>query len=150
MIVQNSKVVRRYKSGYEVREELWKTDKKDPGTVMRQAFTPTGDYIGDTKRAHRLCSVRGIKPEKANSEHCCCSIGFCEKDQKWYGWSHRALYGFGIGDVVEEGDLTASSGYTDEWIKEHPECDKSLPIGFEAKTLEDCKRMAIAFADSVS
>lgn len=28
--------------------------------------------------------------------------------------------------------------------------NKSLPVGFEAKTDDDCKRMAIAFAESVS
>ena len=24
-------------------------------------------------------------------------IGFSEKEQKWYGWSHRAFYGFKVG-----------------------------------------------------
>lgn len=36
------------------------------------------------------------------------NIGFHEPTQKWYGWSHRAYYGFGVGDKVEKGD----SGYT--------------------------------------
>ena len=26
-------------------------------------------------------------------------------DGKWYGWSHRAVYGFGIGDKIKEGDV---------------------------------------------
>ena len=69
---------------------------------------------------------------------------------KWYGWSHRALYGFGIGDEVHEGDLTNMSGFTDEYLSEHPEEDLSLPVGFVAKNLNDAKRMAIAFADAVS
>ena len=38
----------------------------------------------------------------------------------------------------------------EEYLKDHPEEDKALPIGFEARTEEDAKRMAIAFADSVS
>ena len=88
---------------------------------------------------------RGIVPEDHKL-----SIGFCEQEQKWYGWSHRAIYGFGVGDVVKEGDCTATSGWTDEYLAEHPEEDLSLPVGFKAETLDDAKRMAIAFAESVS
>jgi len=32
----------------------------------------------------------------------------------------------------------------------HPEADESVPVGFEAKTLDDAKRIAQAFAASVS
>ncbi len=32
------------------------------------------------------------------------NIGFSETEQKWYGWSHRAIYGFGIGSKVSKGD----------------------------------------------
>ena len=35
------------------------------------------------------------------------SLGFSTKNQKYYGWSHRAIYGFKIGDKVKIGD----SGY---------------------------------------
>jgi len=33
-----------------------------------------------------------------------CCVGFNEKEQKWYGWSHRAICGFGIGSIVKKGD----------------------------------------------
>ena len=60
------------------------------------------------------------------------SIGFSEKEQKWYGWSHRAIYGFGIGSKVKKGDC----GYKGKtWT---------------AKTLDDAKQMAKDFADAVS
>jgi hypothetical protein len=118
--------------------------------LMRSAYTPLGDYIGTPKVAWSLCVKRGIKPEKAKPDHNVCSIGFSEAEQKWYGWSHRAIFGFGIGDTVREGDCCASSGWTEEWLAEHPEDDESLPVGFQAKTLDDAKRMAIAFAESVS
>ena len=78
------------------------------------------------------------------------SIGFSEKEQKWYGWSHRAFCGFGIGHIAKEGGCHTTSGWTEEYLKEHPEEDLSVPVGFECKTLEDCKRCAIAFAESVS
>jgi hypothetical protein len=32
------------------------------------------------------------------------NIGFNQIEQKWYGWSHRAIYGFGIGSECKKGD----------------------------------------------
>jgi len=155
--------VRRYKAGYEVRTELIDGSLYDtPDIEMKSAYTiPDGYYIGNSECAYRLCRIRGIKPEplpEINDEDrnsnagrgLTCCIGFCEKEQKWYGWSHRAIYGFGIGDKVNSEDhCCAKSGWIDEYLQEHPEEDYSLPVGFEAKTIEDVKRMAIAFAESV-
>ncbi len=165
---------RRYKAGYEVRAELRDVnfeaevlsygdgDKAETDefarelsvkttVIVKAAYTPEGNYIGEPRFAHRLCKKRGIKPELAtNHPHKVCSIGFCEREQKWYGWSHRAIFGFGIGDTVKEGDCTASSGWTDEYLAEHPEEDTSLPVGFTAHNLDDAKTMATAFAESVS
>lgn len=120
--------------------------------TLEIAYTKAGDYIGDEKTAKYLCDELGIAPEIAGIKrdlHQPCSIGFCEKKGKWYGWSHRAIFGFGIGDTVKEGDCCAVSGWTEDYLLEHPEEDLSLPVGFEAKTIEDAKRMAIAFAESV-
>jgi hypothetical protein len=44
----------------------------------------------------------GIVSQKAKPSHCVHSIGFSEKEQKWYGWSHRAIAGFGKGDKIFE------------------------------------------------
>ncbi len=33
-----------------------------------------------------------------------CSIGFNTTEQKWYGWSHRAIFGFGVGSECKKGD----------------------------------------------
>ena len=69
----------------------------------------------------------GIKPFKS-------SIGFSEKEQKWYGWSPRAIYGFGIGSEVKEGD-----------------CGYEIHGGpWKAKTLDDAKQMAKDFSKAVS
>lgn len=156
--------VRRYKAGYEIREERLSRAESgalpgDPVLTIKSAYTvPEGYYIGNSRWAHRLIVKRGIKPQPHkparpdanNGRGRTCSIGFSERVQKWYGWSHRAIYGFKVGDAVKEGDCCASSGWTDEYLEEHPEEDLSLPVGFVAQTLEDCKLMAIAFADSVS
>jgi hypothetical protein len=62
------------------------------------------------------------------------SIGFSKKEQKWFGWSHRAMFGFGIGHKVKAGDVIAGA----------------IPVGTTAKTLGDARRMAEAFAEAVS
>ena len=117
------------------------------------AYAFDGGYIGTPEVAQSLCNERGISPERisrgSKEGSRVCSIGFSARDQKWYGWSHRAIYGFGVGAVAKEGDCICSSGWTDEYLAEHPDEDLSLPVGFEAKTLDDAKRMAIAFAESV-
>jgi len=59
-------------------------------------------------------------------------LGFSEKEKKWYGWSHRATYGFGVGHEVKKGHLPAKYR------------------GQTAKTLDDAKKFAVAFADEVS
>lgn len=107
-----------------------------------------GDYVGDQRWVEKLTEL-GISAIKSEKEHCVCSIGFSEKQQKWYGWSHRAMYGFGIGHVVKEGSCEASSGWTEEYLKKHKD-EKPMPVGFECKNLDDCKKCAIAFASSVS
>ncbi len=118
-------------------------------STMDVAYTPSGDYIGDVETARMLCSERGISPERRTPNSSVCSIGFSDRDQKWYGWSHRAIFGFSVGDVAKEGDCVCSSGWTDEYLAEHPDEDSSLPVGFEARTLCGAKRMAVAFAESV-
>jgi hypothetical protein len=89
-------------NGYTIRTELI-SDYGDP-FEMESAYNPQGDYIGNLDMAKRLCEDRGIAPVKSAPDHGVCSIGFCEKEQKWYGWSHRAIYGFGIGSKCEKGD----------------------------------------------
>ena len=116
---------------------------------MIVAYNGNGDYAGSGKFAYRLMK-RGNKPELSKDGTRVCSIGKSIIDNKWYGWSHRAICGFQIGDIVKSGDCCASSGFIEEYEKEHPEECRNLPIGFIAKTEDDCKKMAIAFSDSVS
>ena len=74
-----------------------------------------------------------IKPEGDIYKN---SIGFSEKEQKWYGWSHRAIFGFELGHECIDGDLGVGDGYT-------------FKPGDKLKTLDDCKQMAKDFAKSV-
>jgi len=144
---------------------LWVTDCIFPTALrvpMLSCYTPDGYYIGDLKTAAtiyygwRLTEVQPFaaaayeKEEYCKRENINCSIGFDKENQKWIGWSEWAAGAFGIGHVVEEGNCEASSGFTEDFIKENPEADLSMPVGFEVKTLEDAKRCAIAFAENVS
>jgi len=84
-----------------------------------------GNYNNDMRfffkhGINKFSSVNGI------------TVGFSEKEQKWYGWSHRAIFGFGIGDKSVE-------CYPGETKK-----------GKKCETLDDCKQAAIKFAESVS
>jgi len=71
--------------------------------LVTSAYNKNMEYIGDEAEAKRLYDS-GIEPELAHQDNNVCSIGFCEKEQKWYGWSHRAISGFGIGSKVAKGD----------------------------------------------
>lgn len=83
------------------------------------------------KRKPDFFDKHGIKKETLPGNNVP-SIGFSETEQKWYGWSHRAIYGFGVGSKVKKGH----AGYKGkEWT---------------AKTLDDAKKMAINFANDVS
>jgi hypothetical protein len=89
-------------------------------------------------RHHTSARVRrereGIRSESTEFKGRPQSTGFNEQEQKWYGWSHRARYGFGVGDKVTK----------DSVIAHH------FPVGHEAKTLDDARQMAAAFAEAVS
>lgn len=43
--------------------------------------------------------------EREITEELTHGVGFSPKDNKWYGWSHRAIYGFTIGSTCNKGDV---------------------------------------------
>ena len=125
------------KAGYVLRTEIV---EMIPGqkTTWTMAYTPDGQYIGDPKIAYRLIVKRGIQPQRVKQEHCVTSVGFSIKDGKWYGWSHRAIYGFKIGSRCRKGDChytPRNLGGRGAWM---------------AKTVADARQMAIDFASGVS
>ena len=54
-----------------------------------------------------------------------------------------------FGDEVKKGSCCASSGWIEE-SEEYKNDPYPLPVGFVAKTEEDCRKMAMAFASCVS
>lgn len=128
------------KGNYVLKTELVNLvgDPDSHAIEMVSAYTHKGQYIGSAKDAAFLVDEKGIMPEISAPDHNVCSIGFCEKDKKWYGWSHRAICGFKIGDRIYEEE------YGNDKTKFTKHGKKKI------KDMKDAKLSAIRFADSVS
>ena len=104
------------RNGYEVRNEQY--CGQEVGLLdgecmeMKTAYTPQGDTIGDPALAEHLIELLGIVPELADTDHQTCSIGFSQQQQKWYGWSHRGMCAFGIGDRLFDPDYPDADDMT--------------------------------------
>ena len=46
----------------------------------------------------KFLADRGVTDELTHG------VGFSPKENKWYGWSHRSIYGFKIGSTCKKGD----------------------------------------------
>lgn len=124
---------------YDVFEEDWLShweDKPSDDTItMTVARNKGGNYIGDPSMAEALCGKHGIAPECRDPD-VACAFGWSEKKQKYFGWSHRALVGFSIGDKVFDAD-----------------CDEGLPFiergKVDIKDKDDARLAAMRFAEYI-
>ena len=89
---------------------------------------------------HRLTNLMSINRAKGLplSETGCnaVSIGFSEKEQKWYGWTHRGYGAFGIGFEIVKGSVMDSE-------------DAKYRYPFKVETLEQAKELAIHIAEAL-
>lgn len=144
-IIENMKILEKLEF-YDVHQERL----SGSDSFMKVPRNKDGVYIGSLEQAEQICGEYGISPEISHHSNSICSIGWSERNQKWFGWSHRGICGFGIGSEIETGDSAASSGWVEDYLEMHPQDCRRLPVGFKAETLYQAKLMAIAFADSVS
>ena len=102
------RVRERHYQHYDIYDEVWDAEgapDMEPQLMKRLAYSKSGDWIGGSKKAYRLVHRFGIEQfEKTEEGHCVCSIGYAPADKKWYGWSHRAIYGFTIDSTCKKGD----------------------------------------------
>ncbi len=133
--------VRRFKAGYVLcHEDCEQRPYGGKGFLdMTSCYAPAGWWIGSTREARFFVVKRGLsRMQKTSWRHCVCSIGFNENEQKWYGWSHRAICGFGIGDrIFEERYGNDETPFVSHGRR-------------KIRTLKDAKRAACRFAGSVS
>lgn len=122
--------------GYEERTETWDIENGYEPTLMKSTYNPSGDYIGNFKQARYLFG-RGITQVFPVNGGICC-IGFNTMQQKWYGWSHRAICGFKIGNRIFEEEYGNDQTPFNKHGNKKIEC------------LADAKQAAINFAESVS
>jgi hypothetical protein len=125
--------------------DVWKEEHSDdsgsnqPPIQMDVARNKCGEYIGEKSLAEILCDKHGIVPE-AREEGGVCNFGWSESKQKYFGWSHRALVGFAIGDKIFDENFEGGTDKT-PFTSHGSE---------EIKTKEDARKAAMAFAESVS
>lgn len=118
-------------------------DRKKRYFTVGKEKSSLGEYVWKKNRKisfseydkgllHYFCQHGIDNFYKLKSSDDVASIGFSETEQKWYGWSHRAIYGFGIGEKIKKGDCA----YVDH--------------AYTCRTLEQCKKAAMDFAEDVS
>lgn len=106
------------------------------GEYVTLADLGSKDHTVNFIYKHRLTQLSSINRARCLSlddgGYNTVSIGFSEKEQAWYGWTHRGYGKFYIGYEVKEGSIMDSS-----WHK-YP---------FRVETLDQAKEMACHIAD---
>ena len=89
---------------YNDRGEVVDEKDKDVEGHIWTVNTKDGLSIGDIATAYGVCELEKfdtyLKDDSEDSTTVCC--GYSREERKWFGWSHRAFLGFGLGDMVYE------------------------------------------------
>ncbi len=84
-------------------DEMIYKSKFDDSYVTRVGMESNVEFLAD----------RGITEELTHG------VGFSPRDNKWYGWSHRAIYGFDVGSTCRKGDCHYVSDTPEGLIDSH-------------------------------
>jgi hypothetical protein len=60
----------------------------------------------------------GFLAEHEITEELTHGVGFSPKDNKWYGWSHRAMFGFTIDSTCKKGDCHYMAKDKDDYLED--------------------------------
>lgn len=94
-----------------------------PGLEMHDHYFSKvdGSYMtmkGMEDMIHFLIRL-GITDQIQNGTgHTVANIGFNPEEQKWYGWSHRAVFGFGVGSECKKGDCHYHAPSKEEFLED--------------------------------
>jgi hypothetical protein len=173
MIEETIRVIK--KKYFDIYIEFWRMELQEPPTPMISIRTKDGHYIDTIIDFTRFFTEYEIDRYEIVPDSQVCQIGLSTKRNKWYGWSHRAIFGFGIGHRVKKGDIA----YYPDNFEEHQEeyctfkqiedytggtvcyetgrlcCKYNCPSytkgkgEWVAETLDDCKLMAIHYSSGI-
>jgi len=87
--------------------------KDDPSKVYLSRFDDSYIAHVDMEDNIKYLAEREITDELTHG------VGFSPLDGKWYGWSHRAIYGFEIGSECKKGDCHYAGSTPEELIDDH-------------------------------
>ena len=123
-------------------------DEYDPKKESYNIMTKNGEYIGllnlpkkfqgeiNLIYKHRLTQLSSISMALNGKlkEHSCnvVSIRFSEKEQAWYGWTHRGYGKFYVGYEIKKNSIMDT---------------RRTPYPYKVETLEQAKYLAICIAD---
>lgn len=122
---------------------VYREDKGKPWQSfnMDVVYTPSMKYIGTVEDAKTVLvkwGLRTLRPARPDGK--VCNIGFSPNEGCWYGWSHRAIFGFGGGDMIFDEHFPGATNNTP--FGQHG----SVPI----RSFEDAMESARNFARWVS
>ena len=108
------------RGAYIYRKEIW-DDGVNPPTEMKSAYNREGHYIGPSSYGQflkKIGIVVDIQRPRPDAEGTTCAVGFNPAEQKWYGWSHRAIFGFTIGSTCKKGDCHYVPRDKDDFVQD--------------------------------
>jgi hypothetical protein len=79
--------------------------KYDDSFIMRQDLLHKADGV-----------IEALVANEVTEELTCCT-GFSPKNNMWYGWSHYAFFGFGIGSKVKKGDCAFKASNKEDYMQ---------------------------------
>lgn len=85
----------------------------DEGQIYRSKYD--GSYVTCVGQENNIKFLA----DREITEQLTHGVGFSPKDGKWYGWSHRAICGFGIGSTCKKGHSHYRASTPEELIDDH-------------------------------
>ena len=117
--------------------------------VLSSSYTLNGEYIGTQADGKLLVIEKGIMPELNDPADLICSVGFSKKNGGWYGWSHKNIGGFRVGEVIKEGDPSLDCAFERVYLEECGKTNPCFAYNRPIKTLEEAQLIAKAYAKSI-
>lgn len=103
---------------YNLKKEVHTFEATGEDMEMESAYSVIDDsYIGDIEMA-KFLAEKEITAQAISENHKVASIGYSEKLESWYGWSHRAIFGFKEGMEVKKGDVAYVANSAEDFLDE--------------------------------